>query len=44
MTKFAPYFFKSLSWSFFIGLIFSPPNMYVKELSRWVAFHMDFIS
>jgi hypothetical protein len=42
MTKFGPYFSKSLSW--FIGLIFFPPNMYVKELSRWVAFHMDFIS
>jgi len=44
MTKFGPYFSKSLSWSFFIGLIFFPTNMYVKELSRWVAFHMDFIS
>jgi hypothetical protein len=35
MTKFGPYFPKSLSWSFFIGLIpFFPRNMYVEELSR----------
>jgi hypothetical protein len=43
MTKFGPYFPKSLSWSFFIGLIFFPPNMHVKKLSRWATFHMDFI-
>jgi hypothetical protein len=46
MTKFGPYFLKSLSWSFIVGLIFPPPapNMYVKELFRLVAFHMDFIN
>jgi hypothetical protein len=44
MIKFGPYLPKSLSWSFFIGLIFFSPNMYVKELFKWVAFHMDFIS
>jgi hypothetical protein len=31
MTKFGPYFQKSQSWSFFIGLIFFPPNMYNKS-------------
>jgi len=30
MTKFGPNFLKSLSWLFFVGLIFFPPNMYVK--------------
>jgi len=44
MTKCEPYFSKSLSWSFFIGLIFFPLKMYVKELSRWATFHMDFIN
>jgi len=45
MTKFGPYFQKSLSWSFFYQIDISLPlNMYVKELSRWATFHMDFIS
>jgi hypothetical protein len=39
-----PYFPKPLYWSFFIGLILFPPNMYVKKLFRWATFHMDFIS
>jgi hypothetical protein len=29
---------------FLLDWLFSPFNMYVKELCRWVAFHMDFIS
>jgi hypothetical protein len=44
MTKFRPYLQKPLSWSIFVGLIFPPPNTYVKELSRWVAFSIEFIS
>jgi hypothetical protein len=44
MTKFGPNFLKSLSWLFFVGLIFFPPNMYVKFFFRWASFHMDFIS
>jgi adenylate cyclase len=44
MTKFESYFPKFLFWSFFVELIFFPTNMYVKELSRWAAFHMDFIN
>jgi hypothetical protein len=44
MTKFGPYFQKSESWLFFVGLIFSSHNMYSKYLKKWVAFHMDFIN
>jgi hypothetical protein len=43
MTIFEPYFQKSQSWSFFVRLIFFPPNMYVKKFSKWATFHMDFI-
>ncbi len=42
VIKFGPYFQKSLSWSFFVGLIFFSPN--VKELFGWATFPMDFIS
>jgi len=44
MTRFGLYFQKSQSWSFFVGLIFFLPNMYVKEFFTWAAFHMDFIN
>jgi hypothetical protein len=44
MTKFEPYFQKFQSWSFFIKLMFFSLNMYNKEFSKWVAFHMDFIN
>jgi hypothetical protein len=37
-------FRKSLSWSFFVGLIFSPPQHLCKELFRWANFLMDFIN
>jgi hypothetical protein len=43
MTKFKPYFQKFQSWSFFVGLIFFPLNMYDKEFSKWATFHMEFI-
>jgi hypothetical protein len=38
MIKFELYFQKSLSWLFFVKLIFFLFKMYVKEFSRWVAF------
>jgi len=44
MTRFEPYFQESQSWSFFVGLIFFPPNMYVEEFSRSATFQMDFIN
>jgi hypothetical protein len=44
MTTFESYFLESLCWSFFIKLIFFPPNMDVKELAKWVAFHKDVIN
>ncbi len=28
LTKFGPYFQKSQSWSFFVGLMYFSPNMY----------------
>jgi hypothetical protein len=40
MTKFGLYFQKSQSWSFFVGLVFFPPNMYNKEFLKWATFHM----
>jgi len=44
MTKFGPYFQKSQYGHFLLDWYNSPPNMYVKEFSRWEAFHMDFIN
>jgi hypothetical protein len=46
MTKFGPYFQKSPSWSFYLLDWHPPPllDMYLKEFSKLVAFHMDFIS
>jgi len=44
MIKFGPYFQNFQSWSFFVGLIFFPRNMYNKEFSKWATFHMDFIN
>jgi hypothetical protein len=43
MTIFEPYFQKSQSWSFFVGLIYISPNMYVKKFSKWATFHIEFI-
>ncbi len=42
MTILGPYFQKSQSWSFFVGLIFFSPNMYTKKFFKWATFHMDF--
>jgi hypothetical protein len=44
MTEFGPYFQKSQSLSFFIGLIFFSFNMYNKKFLKWANFHMDFIN
>jgi hypothetical protein len=38
MTKFGQYFQKSQSWSFFVGLIFFPPNMYNNFLKKGQPF------
>jgi hypothetical protein len=44
MTKFGPHFPKSLSWSFFVGLIFFPLTCMLKNCVDGKTFHMDFIS
>jgi len=44
MIEFGPYFQKSQSLSFFVGLIFFPLNMYIKEFLKWATFYMNFIN